>query len=193
MAAASKSDLSNEQLVQAHKSGTSFELSVFQSSTIKQTSNMWVYKPQIHIVNYDHIIAITRLGTLIIMRGSKRSNLRKSTFNLKIQLFIFTKNHAKQLVLIAKGILKLDDSKGKTLGEWIITYIRVGFRDVLQRLAHETKTGEVACLALEFLILLWAKGVITGEVKVVEGSIRSRHHQKLRPEKIEQTLNQMSQ
>jgi hypothetical protein len=50
------------------------------------------------------------------MRGSKRSNLRKSTFKLKIQPFIFVKNLAKQLIFIAKGILKLDDSKGRTLG-----------------------------------------------------------------------------
>jgi hypothetical protein len=50
------------------------------------------------------------------MRGSKRSNLRKSTFKLKIQLFVFVKYLAKHLVLIAKGIPKLDDSKGKTLG-----------------------------------------------------------------------------
>jgi hypothetical protein len=68
------------------------------------------------IVNHDHITVITRLGTHFIVRGLKRSNLRKSTFKLNIQLFIFAKNLAKQLVLIVKGILKLDDSKGKTLG-----------------------------------------------------------------------------
>jgi hypothetical protein len=51
------------------------------------------------------------------VRGSKRSNLKKGTFKLKIQLFVFVKNLAKQLVLITKGILKLDDSKGKTLGD----------------------------------------------------------------------------
>jgi hypothetical protein len=52
----------------------------------------------------------------IIMRGLKRSNLRKRTLKLKIQLFVLTKNLAKQLVLIAKGILKLGDSQRKTLG-----------------------------------------------------------------------------
>jgi hypothetical protein len=51
------------------------------------------------------------------MRGSKRSNLRKGTFKLQIQLFVFVKSLAKQLVLIAKGILKHDNSKGKTLGD----------------------------------------------------------------------------
>jgi hypothetical protein len=101
---------------------------------------------------------------------------QKSTFKLKIQLFIFTKNLAKQLVLIAKGILKLDDSKGKTLGGWVITYIRVGVRDVSQRLAHEAMAGEVVCLALWLLILLWAGGVITREVEVAEGSTRLGHH-----------------
>jgi hypothetical protein len=50
------------------------------------------------------------------MHGSKRSNFRRSTFKLKIQLFILTKNLAKQLVLVAKGILKLNDSQGKTIG-----------------------------------------------------------------------------
>jgi hypothetical protein len=45
-----------------------------------------------------NIMVITWLGSHFIMRGSKRSNLRK-----------------KQLVLIAKGILKLDDSERKTL------------------------------------------------------------------------------
>jgi hypothetical protein len=50
------------------------------------------------------------------MGGSKRSNLRKRTLKLKIQLLVLTKNLAKQLVLIVKGILKLDDSQRKTLG-----------------------------------------------------------------------------
>jgi hypothetical protein len=46
----------------------------------------------------------------------KRSNFRRSTFQLKIQYFILTKDLAKQLVLVANGIFKLDDSQGKTLG-----------------------------------------------------------------------------
>jgi hypothetical protein len=49
------------------------------------------------------------------MCGSKRSNLRNGTLKLKIQLFVLMKNLAKQLVLIAKGILKFDDSQRKTL------------------------------------------------------------------------------
>jgi hypothetical protein len=105
--------------------------------------------------------------------GSKSSNFRRSTFKLKIQLFVFTKNLAKQLVLIAKGILKLDDSQRKTIGGWIITYIRVGVgvKDLSSRLAHEAKAGEIVCLAFGLLILLWA-----GEVKVAEGSTHSGHH-----------------
>jgi hypothetical protein len=137
---------------------------------------MWVYEPQIHIVNYDHITVITCHGTHIIVRESKRSNLGKSTFKLKIQPFVFMKNLGKQLILISKDILKLDDSKGKTLGGWIITYIGVGVRDVSWRLTHEVKAGEVTCLALGLLILLWAGGVITGEVEVTEGSTRSGYH-----------------
>jgi hypothetical protein len=96
--------------------GMSFELSEFQSGTIKQASNMRMHKPHIRIVNHNHFAVITWFGTHIIMCGSKSSNFRRSTFKLKIQLFVFTKNLAKQLVLIAKGILKLDDSQRKTLG-----------------------------------------------------------------------------
>jgi hypothetical protein len=110
------------------------------------------------------------------MRGSKSSNFERNTFKLKIQPFVFTKNLTKQLVLIAKSILKLDDSQRKTLGGWIITYIGVKVGDVLRRLAHEAKAGEVACLALGLLILLRAGGVIAGEVEVAEGSTRTRHH-----------------
>jgi hypothetical protein len=97
-------------------------------------------------------------------------------FQLKIQLFILTKNLAKQLVLVAKGIFKLDDSQGKALGGWIITYIGVGIGDVSRRFAHEAMAGEVVCLALGSLILLWAGGVIAGEVEVAEGGTRSGHH-----------------
>jgi hypothetical protein len=94
----------------------SSELSEFQPSTIKQTGNMGVYEPQTRIVNHDHITVITWLGTHIIMHESKSSNFRRSTLKLKIQLFVFTKNLAKQFVLIANGILKLNDSQRKTLG-----------------------------------------------------------------------------
>jgi hypothetical protein len=44
------------------------------------------------------------------------------------------------------------------------------------RLAHEAKASDVAWLVLDLLILLWAGGVITGEVKVAEGSTHLRHH-----------------
>jgi hypothetical protein len=135
-----------------------------------------MYKPQICIVNHNYFAVITWFGTHIIMRGLKSSNFRRSTFKLKIQLFVFMKNVAKQLVLISKGILKLDDSHRKTLRGWIITYIRVGVRDVSRRLAHEAKAGEVACLALGLLILLWAGGVIAGEVEVTEGSTCTGYH-----------------
>jgi hypothetical protein len=76
---------------------------------------MRMHEPQIHIINHDHIALITWFGTHIIVHGSKRSNFRRSTFQLKIQLFILMKNLTKQLILVAKGILKLDDSKGETL------------------------------------------------------------------------------
>jgi hypothetical protein len=98
------------------KCGMSFELSEFQPSTIKQTSNMRVYEPHIRIVNHDHITVITWLGTRIIMRGSKRSNIRKSTFKLKIQFLVLTKDLIKQLVLDAKSIFKFGNSQRKILG-----------------------------------------------------------------------------
>jgi hypothetical protein len=47
---------------------------------------------------------------------------------------------------------------------------------VPRRLAHEAKTGEVACLALGPLILLGARGVVAGEVEIAEGGTRSGHH-----------------
>jgi hypothetical protein len=55
--------------------------------------------------------------THIIMRRSNSSDFRSSTFKLKIQLFVFTKNLAKQFVLIGKGILKLDDSQKRLSGD----------------------------------------------------------------------------
>jgi hypothetical protein len=97
------------------KCGMSFELSEFQLSTIKKTSNMRLNEPQICIVDYDHSTSITWLGTHIIVHGSKRSNLRKRTLKLKIQLFVLTKNLTKQLVLVAKSIFKFNDSQRKTL------------------------------------------------------------------------------
>jgi hypothetical protein len=59
----------------------------------------------------------------------------------------------------------------------IITYIRVGVGvgDDSWRFAHEAKAGEVALLVLDLLILLWAEGVITGEVEVTQSSTRSGH------------------
>jgi hypothetical protein len=98
------------------KCGTSFELSEFQPGTIKQASNRRIHKPKIRIVDHYHFAVITWFGTQFIMHGPKSSNFRRSTFKLKIQLFVFMKNLAKQLVLIAKCILKVDDTRRKTLG-----------------------------------------------------------------------------
>jgi hypothetical protein len=108
--------------------------------------------------------------------GLKRSNLRKKTLKLKIQLLVLAENLTKQLVLVAKSIFKFDDSQRKTLGGWVITYIAVRVRDVPWWLAHEAKAGEVARLALGPLILLGAWGVIAGEVEVAEGGTCSGHH-----------------
>jgi hypothetical protein len=77
---------------------------------------MRMHKSQIHIVNHDHFIIITWFDTYIIVRGSKSSNFGRITFKIKIQLFVFMKDLVKQLILIAKDILKLDDSQRKTHG-----------------------------------------------------------------------------
>jgi hypothetical protein len=110
------------------------------------------------------------------VRGLKRSNLRKRTLKLKIQLFVLANNLTNQLVLVAKSIFKFGDSQRKTLGGWVITYIGVEVRDVPWWLAHEAKAGEVTRLALGPLILLRVGGVIAGEVEVTEGCTRSGHH-----------------
>jgi hypothetical protein len=110
------------------------------------------------------------------VRGLKSSNFERNTFKLKIQLFILIKNLAKQLVLIAKSIFKFGNSQRKILGGWIITYIRIRVGDVSRRFAHEAKAGEVACLVLGLLILLWAGGAVAGEDEVAEGSTRLGYH-----------------
>jgi hypothetical protein len=78
--------------------------------------------------------------------------------------------------LIAKSIFNFGDSQRKTIGRWVITYIRVRVGDVPRWLAYEAKAGEVTHLALGPLILLRAGGVIAGEVKEAEGSTRLGHH-----------------
>jgi hypothetical protein len=88
------------------------------------------------------------------MHEPKRSNFRRSTFKLKIQLLVLTKNLAKQLVLDAKGILKLNYSQRKTIKGKIITYNVVGVGDVSQRFAHEAKPSKVSWLVLDLLNLL---------------------------------------
>jgi hypothetical protein len=69
----------------------------------------------IRIVDHDYSTVITWFCTHIIVHGSNRSNIRKRTFKLKIQLLVFMKNPAKQFILIAQSIFKLDDSQRKTL------------------------------------------------------------------------------
>jgi hypothetical protein len=46
---------------------------------------------------------------------------------------------------------------------------------VFRRFAHKAKASEVAFLGLDLLILVWAGGVITGEVKIAKGSTFSWH------------------
>jgi hypothetical protein len=136
------------------KCGTSFELSKFQPDNIKFTCHLSRNQAQVSVVNQGHIAVITWFGTHIIVHGSKRSNFRRSTFKIKIKLLVLTKNLAKQLVFVAKDILKLNDSQRKTIGGSIITYIRVEVGDVSIRFAHEAKVGEVAWLAFDLFILL---------------------------------------
>jgi hypothetical protein len=62
------------------------------------------------------ILQLSHGLTLIIVRGLKRSNLRKRTLKLNIELFVLMEDLTKQLVLVAKSIFKFDDSQRKTLG-----------------------------------------------------------------------------
>jgi hypothetical protein len=70
------------------KCETSFELSEFQSGTIKQASNMRMHEPQIRIINHDHFVTVTWLSTHIIVRESKRTNFRKSTLRNQVVCFL---------------------------------------------------------------------------------------------------------
>jgi ribosomal protein S3AE len=75
-----------------------------------------MHQLQLRIVHHDHVMVLTWFDTHIIVHGSKRSNFRKNTLKLKIQLLVLTKkNLAKKFILIAQSVLKLDDSQGKTL------------------------------------------------------------------------------
>jgi hypothetical protein len=122
------------------------------------------------------ILQLSHGLTLISSCTDQREAIsEKSTFKLKIQFLVLTKNLARQIVLVAQRTLKVGDSQGKNLGGYIITYIRAGVEDVSRRLAHEEKADEVTWLALDLLILLWAGGVVAGEVKVAKGSTRSGH------------------
>jgi hypothetical protein len=128
------------------KCGMSFELSEFQPGTVKQTSNMRVNESQICIVNHDHSTSITWLGTHIIVRGSKRSNLRKRTLKLKIQLFVLVKNLTKQFVLVAKSIFRFGDSQRKR-DELSLTSESEMYRDDLPMRQRPVKSP-VVCLGL---------------------------------------------
>jgi hypothetical protein len=75
-----------------------------------------MHETQIRIIKHNHIVVITWFDTHIIVHGLKRSNFRRSIFNLKIQLLVLTKNLTKQFVLVVMGILKLNDSQRKTIG-----------------------------------------------------------------------------
>jgi hypothetical protein len=62
------------------------------------------------------ILQLSHGLTLISLFTDQREAISENTFNLKIQLLVLIKNLTKQLVLVAKGILKLSNSQRKTLG-----------------------------------------------------------------------------
>jgi hypothetical protein len=72
------------------KCGMRFELSEFQRNTIKQASNTGMHKPQIRIVNHNHIALITWFGTHIIVRGSKKAISKESLFSSRLN-FLFSR------------------------------------------------------------------------------------------------------
>jgi hypothetical protein len=126
----------------------SFELSELQFGTIKLTCNLSMHQPQVNIVYHDHFAIIIWFSTHITVYWPKRSNFINRTFKLKIQLLVFTENLAKQLVLVAQSILVLDNSQGKTIERYIITYIGVG--DVPWRFAMRQRTVKSPFLHLGF-------------------------------------------
>jgi hypothetical protein len=74
-----------------------------------------VHQSQVNIVHHDHLAIDIEFSTNIIVHSPKRSNFRKRTFKLKIQLLVFMKKLVKQLILIAQSILKFDNLQRKTL------------------------------------------------------------------------------
>jgi hypothetical protein len=82
--------------------------------------------------------------------------LRKNVFQLKIKIFVLTKNSAKKLVLTTQSILKFVHLRRKTIIGEIITYIRVGVRVVPRRssLGHEAQHCEFAFLLLVVDLLI---------------------------------------
>jgi hypothetical protein len=99
--------------------GTSFELFESQPDTIKQASNTGMHKPQIRIISNTGMQAPSTYH--MVWHSYHRAwieerQFQKKHFLAQDSIFIRTENLAKQLVLVAKGIFKLDVSQGKTLG-----------------------------------------------------------------------------
>jgi hypothetical protein len=114
------------------------------------------------------IVQLSHALALISSCTDRREAISEEALSkFKIGFLFSRKNLQSKLSWLQRA---LDDSQRKTLRGWIITYIGVRVGDVSWRLAHEAKAGEVTWLALVLLIILWAGGVITREVKVTEGS-----------------------
>jgi hypothetical protein len=56
------------------------------------------------------------LALISSCKDQREAISEKGTFMFKIKLLVLMKNIAKQLVLVAKGILKLGNSQENTLG-----------------------------------------------------------------------------
>jgi hypothetical protein len=101
----------------------------------------------------------------------KRSNLRKGTLKLNIQLFVLTKNLSKHLVLIAKCILKLSDSQRKTLGLLILLGAGGVIAGEVEVAEGGTRSGhhilELLLLLVPEVVLPLALALVAGVVLVV--------------------------
>jgi hypothetical protein len=80
----------------------------------------------------------------------KEKQFRKRILQLKIQLFVFMKNLAKQLVLVAQSILKLSDSQIKTLGDRSLLTSESESEMFLKDLPLRQRPVKSACLRLTF-------------------------------------------
>jgi hypothetical protein len=155
--------------------GMSFDLSEFQPNTLKSTCDLSVHQPQVSIVNHDHFVIFTWLSTYIIMHWPKRSNLEQELSSSRFNFLFLWKTLQSNLSWLHKTFSSLATLKKRPSKDRLSLTSESESGMLHEDLPMRQKAGEVALLVLDLLILLRARWVITGEVKVAESSTRSRH------------------